>query len=74
MPDPEVEGDPPIITSGGSVKLEFDTSSLPPDTNGNFYNADKVIKRVEITGEGIENYDQEATGTDIVVKIFYGDE
>jgi hypothetical protein len=39
---------------------------------GRYSNQQKVIKQVEITGTGIENYDSSSTGKDIVIKITYG--
>jgi hypothetical protein len=65
-------GDPPIIITGGSVTIEFDASNLLPNGVGKLYNAQKVIKRVEITGTGVQNYDQTATGNDITIRITYG--
>ncbi|MDQ3744636.1 MAG: hypothetical protein M3444_09665 [Acidobacteriota bacterium] len=65
-------GDPPIIIQGGSVTIEFDQSQLKPDA-GKFSSQGKVIKRVEITGTGLQNYDQSAVGNDVTIKITYGD-
>ena len=65
-------GDPPIIITGGSVTIEFDRGAFSDDGNGKYSNADKVIKRVEITGTGIQNYDESATGSNVTVKITYG--
>jgi hypothetical protein len=64
--------DPPIIITGGSVTLEFDVSQLAATGVGKFSTSQKVIKRVEITGADIQNYDQDATGNDIKIKITYG--
>lgn len=65
-------GDPPIIVQGGSVTIEFDVSQLGAAGVGRFSNGQKVIKRVEITGTGIQNYDQTMTGNNVTVKITYG--
>jgi hypothetical protein len=65
-------GDPPIIITGGSVTIEFDPTILLPDGVGKLYNAQKVIRRVEITGTGIQNYDQTATGNNITIRVTYG--
>ena len=67
-------GDPPIIVQGGSVTIQFDASQLVPDNpfTGLFSNSQKVIKRVEITGTGITNYDETPTGNNVTVKITYG--
>ena len=66
--------DPPIIVQGGSVSIQFDASQLVPDSpfTGLFSNSQKVIKRVEITGTGIQNYDHTPTGNNVTVKITYG--
>ena len=62
--------DPPIVITGGSVNIEFDETQITPQGNGKFRNANKKIKRVEITGE----YDP-ATGRvengNVVIKVFY---
>ena len=66
-------GDPPIIVSGGSVTITIPGgifNGLP--IGGDFTNPLKEIKRVEITGSGIENYSATADGTDIIIKIEYG--
>jgi hypothetical protein len=67
-------GDPPIIVQGGSVTIQFDASQLVPDSpfTGLFSNSQKVIKRVEITGTDITNYDETPTGNSVTVKITYG--
>jgi hypothetical protein len=74
MPDQSelVDPDPPIIITGGSVTLEFDPLILLPDGIGKFFNAQKVIKRVEIYGTGVPNYDESATSDDITIKVTYG--
>jgi len=65
-------GDPPIIIQGGSVTIQFDLSQLSAAGVGTFSNSQKVIKRVEITGADIQNYDQTPTGNNVTVKITYG--
>lgn len=64
--------DPPIIITGGSVTIEFDPTTFGDDGTGIYTNQDKVITRVEIVGNGIQNYDSTASGTDITVRITYG--
>ncbi len=64
-------GDPPIIVSGGSVTLEFDESQLPKNGNGKRYNANKKIKRVEVTGDGI-NFAENTPNGQVTIKIYYG--
>jgi hypothetical protein len=69
---PEAGGDPPIIITGDSVTVEFDVTQLAAAGIGRFGNSQKVIKRVQITGTGAQNYDQNATGNDVTVTITYG--
>lgn len=65
--------DPPIIVSGGSVTIRIPVGIFPGLLGGgDFTNQQKQIKRVEITGSGIVNYDQSANGSDITIKIEYG--
>ena len=65
--------DPPIVISGGSVTIEFDPGAFGDTGTGSYSNQEKVIKRVEVIGTGIQNYDAAATGNDITVRITYGD-
>ena len=65
-------GEPPIIVQGGSVTLQFDPSQLLPEGTGVFGNQQMVIKRVEITGTNIQNYDETPTGNNVTIKITYG--
>lgn len=69
MPEPV---DPPIVVSGGSVTLEFDDSQLPPNGKGKRYNANKKIKRVEVTGEGFEPITLDIPNGKVTVTITYG--
>jgi hypothetical protein len=64
--------DPPIVVSGGSVTIEFDPRTFGDTGTGIYSNQEKVIKRVEITGAGIQNYDCAATDNDVTVRITYG--
>lgn len=65
--------DPPIVISGGSITIEFDQSNFKPDpSNGNKHsNKDKQIKRIEITGDGI-NIAETVTNGLVTIKIYYG--
>jgi hypothetical protein len=65
-------GDPPIIITGGSVHIEFEPRDFAGGGNGRFSNDQKVIKRVEITGAGVQTYDSTATGNDITIRVTYG--
>jgi len=69
---PEAGGDPPIIITGGSVTVQFDVSQLVAGGIRKFSNDQKVIKRVQITGAGIQNYDQNTTGNNVTITITYG--
>ena len=64
--------DPPIVISGGSVTIEFDPGTFTVNGDGRYSNQQKVIKGVEITGTGIQNYDSVATGRDVTIRIIYG--
>jgi hypothetical protein len=65
-------GDPPIIVSGGSITITIPSGIFSGLLGGVFTNTQKDIKRVEITGSGIPNYSESANGTDITIKIEYG--
>ena len=43
--------EPPIIITGGSVTVQFDESQLKKQPDGKFYNANKKIRTVTITGD-----------------------
>ncbi len=62
--------DPPIVVSGGSVSIDFDQSELQGG-NGRYNNANKKIKRVEITGDGIDPIDLNVPNGKVTVKIHY---
>ena len=44
--------DPPIVVTGGSVTIDFDSKIFTPNGNGKHSNANKKIKRVEISVDG----------------------
>jgi hypothetical protein len=60
--------DPIIIVTGGSVSVEFDHIQLQGN-NGKFNTQSKKIKRVEVTGEGID-FAQDTPGGMVTIKIF----
>jgi hypothetical protein len=64
--------DPPIIVTGGSVTIEFDPGAFGDAGPGRYTNREKVIKRVEVVGKDIPNYDGAAAGGDVTVRITYG--
>lgn len=67
-------GDPPIIISGGSITIEFPTSVFLEESpqRGKFKNQNKVIRRIEISGSGVENFDAIVNSSDVVIKIHFG--
>ncbi|HEV2860445.1 MAG TPA: hypothetical protein VGX48_05505 [Pyrinomonadaceae bacterium] len=62
--------DPPIVVTGGSVTIEFNESDFSSPAKGRHTNASKKIKRVEVTGEGIDFAENIPNGK-VTVKIFY---
>jgi len=64
-------GDPPIIITGGSVTIQFDSSQIPSVGNGKHSNPNKKIKRVEITGDGID-FAQDTPSGKVTIRIIYG--
>ena len=65
-------GDPPIVITGGSITIEIPGGIFPNLPGEKFTNQQKEIKRIEITGDGIRNYEESATGKNITIKIHYG--
>jgi hypothetical protein len=64
--------DPPIIVTGGSVTIEFKADDFTPAGNGRQTNANKKIKRVEVTGDNIPGYGQDVPNGKVTVTIYYG--
>ncbi len=64
-------GDPPIIVSGGSVTIDFDKSQLQENADGRHHHPNKKIKRIEITGDGIDFAENTKSGK-VTIKIYYG--
>ena len=63
--------DPPIIVTGGSVIIEFDDKIFTPNGNGKHSNANKKIKRVEVTVNGNTQTIDVPNGK-VTVAIHYG--
>jgi hypothetical protein len=63
--------DPPIIIQGGSVTLDFDANKLQGG-NGHHHHPTKKIKRVVVSGGGI-NIDQTVSDPNVTVTVYYGD-
>ncbi len=62
--------DPPIVVTGGSISIDFDPGTLQGN-NGRFGNQNKKIKRVEVTGDGI-NFAENIPNGQVTIKIYYG--
>ena len=63
--------DPPIIITNGSITIEFDAATLRQKGDGRFYNPNKKVRYIEITGDNI-NFSQEVpSGGKLVIKIHY---
>ena len=62
--------DPPIVITGGSVSIEFDPGKLQGN-NGRFSNHEKKIRRVEVTGDGL-NFAEDTPNGKVTVTIYYG--
>lgn len=60
--------EPIIVVTGGSVSVEFN-SSLLQGSSGSFNNPNKVITRVEVTGDGID-FDESITNGSVTIKIY----
>ncbi len=63
------QGDPPIIITGGSVTISIPGGLFAGLLGINFGTQQKQIKRVVITGDGLPNYDESASNTDITITI-----
>jgi hypothetical protein len=63
--------DPPIIITGGSVTVEFDPSQLQGG-NGHHHHPNKKIKRIEVTGDGL-NINHNVSDPQVKITIYYGD-
>lgn len=62
--------DPPIVITGGSVSIEFDDLNFQR-LGRTFKKDDKLIDRIEITGEGISPITQSFNNGKCVISIFY---
>jgi hypothetical protein len=64
-------GDPPIVITGGSVTIDFDKSQLQPQADGKHHHPDKHIKRIEVTGDGI-NFAHDFKDHKVTIRVIYG--
>jgi len=69
---PEAGGDPPIIITGGSVTLEFDATQLQGG-GGRHHHPNKKIKRIEVTGGGLDIDETIKDAKGLTIKVYYGD-
>jgi len=63
--------DPPIVISGGSVTIEFDESIFTPNGNGKHSNANKKIRRVEVSVNGGTPTNIDVPNGKVTVTIHY---
>ena len=63
--------DPPIVISGGSVTIEYDEKTFTPNGRGKYTNANKKIRRVDVTADGNTQTFEVPNGK-ITVTIHYG--
>jgi hypothetical protein len=66
-------GDPPIVITGGSVTIDFDKTQLQENSDGKHHHPHKKIKRVEISGDGI-NFAQDTPSGKVTIRVIYGDD
>jgi hypothetical protein len=64
--------DPPIVISGGSITIEFDSDIFTPSGRGKHSNANKKISSVEITVGNDPTQTFSVPNGKITVKINYG--
>ena len=64
--------DPPIIVTGGSVTIDFDQKIFTPNGNGKHSNANKKIKRVEVSVDGGTPTVIDVPNGKVTVSIHYG--
>ena len=69
---PEAGGDPPIIITGGSVTLQFNDTQLQGG-GGRHHHPNKRIKRIEVTGGGLNIDEPVKDPKGLTIKVYYGD-
>ena len=67
MPD----ADPPIVVTGGSVTLKFKADEMPEQSKGQHHNPDRTLKRITISGDGLNESFDFPTGKGVTIKIFW---
>lgn len=63
---------PPIVVSGGSVTIEYDSKIFTSNGNGKYSNADKKIKSVVVEIEGDTPQTFDVPNGKVTVTINYG--
>ena len=63
--------DPPIVVTGGSVTIDYDSKIFTPNGNGKHSNANKKIRSVDITINGNTQTTEVPNGK-VTVTIHYG--
>jgi len=66
--------DPPIVVSGGSVTIDFDSTIFTPDGKNKHSNANKKIRSVEISLNGGPPQVIDVPNGKVVVTINYGND
>jgi hypothetical protein len=66
--------DPPIVVSGGSVTLKFKSDKLKEKVKGHHHNPDRTLKRITISGDGLNESFDFPTGKGVTISIFWDDE
>lgn len=65
------EADPPIVVSGGSVNLKFKADEMSEQGKGQYYTSDKALRRITISGDGVDESFDFPTGKGVTIKIFW---
>jgi CRISPR/Cas system-associated endonuclease Cas1 len=63
--------DPPIVITGGSVTVHFDTITLQSDGNGKHHHPGKKIQRIVVKGGGL-NINRKIPNGKVTIKVYYG--
>ncbi len=64
--------DPPIVVSGGSVTIEYDSNIFTPNGNGKHSNANKKIRSVVVEVNGQPAQTINVPNGKVTVTINYG--
>jgi hypothetical protein len=64
--------DPPIVVTGGSVSIEYDSTIFTPNGKNKHSNANKKIRSVEVTVDGGATQTINVPNGKVTVTINYG--